>query len=1494
MSPKPTWKHKGRKTSGGGVGARNQFVEDPNHGSGSNSYVRNTKPSRDSRSLYLENVTEKHSMNTQQRLHHIEQNHYVYNDRNMKHERECSMELKPFNKWNRLDRITEETRKRPRLGWNEGIAKLQEKKIESATSAATPTSVDYGSLSGLRTLKGGDGCGSESNGRNTRAPRDPRPQFLENVRKKDRDNVVIPSSNIYSMKSWGKFEQHYDKDENKKKEGESSVQLNPIKRWSRYERFYHGETGKEKEKDKNTDGLEKSSNEIEESRKRRRLNWGEGLSKYEKKKREVEGLSVSSAAVAAIPTSSSVACSFLSGEGDILHVKTTTGDTDSVDILSTSVVKLLESADLSSSLGRSNAMTKVLIWKTIISKVLEETQTKISSLENELMTIESESQSGHSPEALPIAPSDDGNIEKMRPNLHREDTLCECETIISCNREIAKGSNAVFDKFYPKECHKVMCSGSVSNENAAIKEKLAEKEWFGRFKEKVLITKYKALDHLWKKDMLLRSLRNNSPTSHSSNDCLNNRSFSRHRFPFPGKKLSLVPTSEMINFTSQLWESQNEVKKRILKMPSLILDEKDKMTSMFKSRNGVVEDPVAVEKERVRINPWTSDERKIYVEKFRVFGKDFRKIASFLDHKTIADCVEFYYKSHKLDCFEQDKKRKSRGNEKLSATKIGLRRSGRKRNVKVNVVSQKKLSETPLKKRVIPCTRRTPSGRLFLWRRDDVLKASMSDDINTCISNSNSLAIVVDQRERVSTDVLVGLCDSLPKSDTNNKNGDWRNLNHDDESQHEEDRDKVVSIVSNESIIVQDIMQEGDETMKFVPTSKVLESLVNEVNVVETKLDTNKNDDQRNLSHDESQPEEDGNVSKSMEIRNSVSNECVTRHEIMELGDEVRECVSTYERAESPMIEVNGAQDEVNTCKNEDQRNLNHDEFHLVEDRNASESTEVISMISNECIVIQDILEDGDEDTKFVPTSEVVESLVNEVSVVEPESNTNEIEDERNLNHDESPLVEDGIVSESKERTVSSDCIMEDVVEVGESLVHEVNGSRDVVNIVEEKLDNETRMDKTNLNLDESELNEEGDVSEATQIVSVVYDKCVLMQDTMDEGDEATKFVPTSVIVESPVNEVNDARDEVKIVEAESDTNKKDNERNLNHDGFQTKEDGNVSESTEIINTVSGDCTILQDIMEERDKVTEFVPTSVIVESPLNEVNVVEVNPETNNMEDQRNLNHDGFQPVESKNESESTEVISTVSSDHVIMQNIVEEGEKVSEFVPASEIVEFPMNEVNVDRDEVDEDQSNLKHEESQAMEGCNVSETTELEDEVTKLVFTSETVEPCQTHSAAEILVSENTIDTSVLQEITTLQHEDDSDKLNSMSIGGDDELHKPGISLKEQVGREVKTDICCSSSSTASDVPQNIEQTDEHDKADGPGSSDSEIAPTNPVVFKLFGKVMMVPSSAEKHDLTVMENGETGEIEDLADEQVERSERPKRRVSEPKYLKDYFRFK
>jgi len=161
---------------------------------------------------------------------------------------------------------------------------------------------------GLRTLTGGDASGSESNGRNTRAPRDPRPQFWENVKKKHFDNVLTSPSPTHSINSWRMFhygKQHNDNDQNKNNEGETSVQLNLSKRWSRSQRFYHGDTGKEKDKN----ALGEGSDEIKETRKRR-LNWGEGLAKFEKKKREVEGVSATSA-VASTPTS--VACSSLSG-----------------------------------------------------------------------------------------------------------------------------------------------------------------------------------------------------------------------------------------------------------------------------------------------------------------------------------------------------------------------------------------------------------------------------------------------------------------------------------------------------------------------------------------------------------------------------------------------------------------------------------------------------------------------------------------------------------------------------------------------------------------------------------------------------------------------------------------------------------------------------------------------------------------------------------------------------------------------------------------------------------------------------------------------------------------------------------------------------------------------------------------------------------------------------------------------------------------------------
>ncbi|KAK1396390.1 Nuclear receptor corepressor [Heracleum sosnowskyi] len=120
----------------------------------------------------------------------------------------------------------------------------------------------------------------------------------------------------------------------------------------------------------------------------------------------------------------------------------------------------------------------------------------------------------------------------------------------------------------------------------------------------------------------------------------------------------MVPTSEVINFANKLLgNSHMKFYRSALKMPSLILDNKEKIASRFISNNGLVEDPSTAEKERCMVNPWTLKEKEVFLDRLTTFGKDYRKIASFLDHKTTADCVEFYYKNHKSDCFQRTKKR---------------------------------------------------------------------------------------------------------------------------------------------------------------------------------------------------------------------------------------------------------------------------------------------------------------------------------------------------------------------------------------------------------------------------------------------------------------------------------------------------------------------------------------------------------------------------------------------------------------------------------------------------------------------------------------------------------------------------------------------------------------------------------------------------------------------------------------------------------------------
>ncbi|MQL86039.1 hypothetical protein Taro_018564, partial [Colocasia esculenta] len=84
---------------------------------------------------------------------------------------------------------------------------------------------------------------------------------------------------------------------------------------------------------------------------------------------------------------------------------------------------------------------------------------------------------------------------------------------------------------------------------------------------------------------------------------------------------TLIPTSEILDFTSKLLsDSQIKLYRNNLRMPQLMLEEREKKYGRFIANNGLIEDPCSFEKERSFINPWFEEEREIFMEKLALYG----------------------------------------------------------------------------------------------------------------------------------------------------------------------------------------------------------------------------------------------------------------------------------------------------------------------------------------------------------------------------------------------------------------------------------------------------------------------------------------------------------------------------------------------------------------------------------------------------------------------------------------------------------------------------------------------------------------------------------------------------------------------------------------------------------------------------------------------------------------------------------------------------------
>ena len=90
--------------------------------------------------------------------------------------------------------------------------------------------------------------------------------------------------------------------------------------------------------------------------------------------------------------------------------------------------------------------------------------------------------------------------------------------------------------------------------------------------------------------------------------------------------------------------------KTLVKLPAQILDPEDARFGAFTAnRNALVEDPKAELELLKHTRPWAEWEKKIFHEKFASYGKNFKRVATFIDGRTTADCVTYYYQRQKTD-----------------------------------------------------------------------------------------------------------------------------------------------------------------------------------------------------------------------------------------------------------------------------------------------------------------------------------------------------------------------------------------------------------------------------------------------------------------------------------------------------------------------------------------------------------------------------------------------------------------------------------------------------------------------------------------------------------------------------------------------------------------------------------------------------------------------------------------------------------------------------
>uniref|UniRef100_A0A8C2I405 Nuclear receptor corepressor 2 n=1 Tax=Cyprinus carpio TaxID=7962 RepID=A0A8C2I405_CYPCA len=124
--------------------------------------------------------------------------------------------------------------------------------------------------------------------------------------------------------------------------------------------------------------------------------------------------------------------------------------------------------------------------------------------------------------------------------------------------------------------------------------------------------------------------------------------------------------SEIIDGISEQENSEKQMR-QLAVIPPMLFDAEQQRIK-FINMNGLMDDPMKVYKDRQVMNMWSEQEKDTFREKFIQHPKNFALIASFLERKTVAECVLFYYLTKKNENYKNIVRRSYRrqGRNKVS------------------------------------------------------------------------------------------------------------------------------------------------------------------------------------------------------------------------------------------------------------------------------------------------------------------------------------------------------------------------------------------------------------------------------------------------------------------------------------------------------------------------------------------------------------------------------------------------------------------------------------------------------------------------------------------------------------------------------------------------------------------------------------------------------------------------------------------------------------